>query len=58
MNEFILYINTLKTIIDRFYEKETVFYSDGEWYSRRHGHSITQEELVKWVLDLTQPEED
>ena len=54
MEEFLLYIQTIKTIIDRHYEKETVFYDNGKWYSRYHGCNITPQELANWVLELTE----
>jgi hypothetical protein len=54
MNELKLYIETLKTIIDVYYEKEVVFYEDGKWYSRCHSRYITPEELTGWVIELIQ----
>lgn len=60
MNEFLLYINTLKKIIDRFYERETVYYhlEEGEWYSREHCRVISNEELVDWVLELSDEDDE
>jgi len=54
MQEFKLYIDTLKRIIDNFYEKEIVFYDEFEckWYSRIHCKNITPEELTEWALEL------
>lgn len=52
MKEFQLYINTIKSIIDTFHEKETVFYNDGEWYSREHCRNLSSEELTGWALSL------
>lgn len=56
MEEFKLYIETLKSIIDRHYWKEYVFYNDdGTWYSREHCRNLTPQELTDWVLKLTEP---
>jgi hypothetical protein len=51
--EYLIYTKTLKEIIDRHYEKETVFYEDGVWYSRHHGRNITAEELSGFALEIT-----
>lgn len=58
MNEFMLYINTLKSIVDRHYEREEVFYNNGQWYSRYHSRDITQEELVEWVMEITERDKE
>lgn len=57
MQELYLYAKVLKEIIDRHYEKETVFYDMGEWYSRYHSRNLTLDELVKWVLEISDKEE-
>jgi hypothetical protein len=53
----LLYVNAMKTIIDTNYEKEMVFYDDGDWYSRHHCRNITDEELIEWVIEITEPKE-
>lgn len=58
MNEFLLYIGTLKEIINRYYGKDTVFYTEGVWYSKYHSGEITQEQLAEWVLEITSPKEE
>jgi len=58
MSELLLYIKTLKEIIDTHYEKGTVFYEEGEWYSREHSHHITPKELTDWVLKIVYPKID
>jgi len=55
MQELLLYIETLKALIDTYYEKETVFYDEGKWYSREHCRNITPEELTDWVKDILFP---
>jgi hypothetical protein len=57
MKELLLYINTLKQIIDSYYEKEVVFYNieSGTWYSREHSREISHEELTNWAWDLVWP---
>lgn len=57
MQELLLYINTLKEIIDSYHEREIVFYNieSGTWYSREHSREISHDELVKWVWDLILP---
>lgn len=55
MEEFLLYIETLKHIIDTDYGKEAVFYEEGKWYSREHCRNISPEELTEWVLRIVEP---
>lgn len=57
MHEFMIYVNIIKTILDRDYGKEVVFYNDGEWYSRDHSKIITLEELKEYILKVTDKEE-
>jgi hypothetical protein len=38
--------------------KETVFYDDQGWYSREHCRNISNEELINWVLEITEEEID
>lgn len=53
MEEFKLYIETLKLIIDRYFQKPMVFYNDdGTWYSREHCRNISPKELTDWILGL------
>lgn len=54
MNELLAYINMIKKLIDNDSEKETVFYNDGEWYSRSHSRNISLKELEEWVLSISQ----
>ena len=52
--EWSLYVETLREIINRHYEKEMVFYDDlGRWYSRYHSDYITPDQLAEFVLELT-----
>lgn len=53
MNELMGYVSGLKSIIDNHYEKETVFYNDGEWYSRYHSKNISYQELIEWAKEIT-----
>ena len=57
MEEFKLYIETLKEMIDKHYDKEMVFYSDLGWYSREHCRNITPQEMCEWVLELNKKED-
>jgi len=58
MKELLLYITTIKEIIDRHYGKGIVFYEEGVgWYSRYHSEYITDEKLVEWLLEITQTNE-
>lgn len=55
MKELLAYTELIKTIIDRYYFKEVVFYNDGEWYSREHSRHITVEELSEWLEEIVKP---
>lgn len=57
MKELLKYVDIIKDIINYHYEKEVVFYNNGEWYSREHSRNITLEELAIWVQELTYHEE-
>jgi hypothetical protein len=57
MHELMTYVNIIKTILDRDYGKEVVFYDDGDWYSRDHCRNITLEELKEYILKVTDKEE-
>lgn len=57
LEEFKLYINTLKEMVDKHYDKEMIFYDDLGWYSREHGRNITPQELCDWVLELNKEED-
>jgi len=57
MKEKLLYVEILRSIINRYYEKEMVFYDNGEWYSREHCKNISIEELKIWILKITSLEE-
>ena len=50
-----LYAETLKGIIDDYYEQEMLFYhrEDGAWYSREHSRNLTPEEVCEWVKEIT-----
>lgn len=50
MKEFQFYIDLIKELIDSNNLKGTVYYSDGEWYSREHSRNITLEELKEMTL--------
>lgn len=50
MKEFQFYIDLIKELIDSNNLKGTVYYNDGEWYSREHSRNITLEELKAMVL--------
>jgi hypothetical protein len=52
MEELLLYIHTLKQIVDENYGKECVFYHDGMWYSRDHSRDITPQELCDYVIRI------
>ncbi|MCE5220197.1 MAG: hypothetical protein LLF98_02720 [Clostridium sp.] len=52
MKELLLYIQTLKQIVDENYGKECVFYDEGEWYSREHSRHITPQELCDYVISI------
>ena len=58
MKELMLYVELIREIVRRCYEKEMLFYENGEWYSRRHGRYITHDELSEWMLSITILEED
>jgi chromosome segregation ATPase len=51
MNELIVYVNALKTIADRYYGKEVIFYDSGDWYSRDHCRNLTPEEVATYVIE-------
>jgi hypothetical protein len=53
MEELLFYINLIRQIVCREYEKEILFYNDGEWYSREHCRNITLDELKEFVLETT-----
>lgn len=53
MQELLTYINMIKRILDRHYEKEIVFYDNGSWYSREHCREISLEELEDFLLEVT-----
>jgi hypothetical protein len=57
MNELMAYVNMIKKVLDRDYEKEVVFYDTGEWYSRDHSRVISLEELEQYLLKVTDREE-
>jgi len=56
--EKLAYVKILTDIITRFYEKEMVFYNEGEWYSREHSRNITIAELEEWIIRITASDED
>ena len=56
MEELLLYINTLKKIIDKHYEKEVIFYEEGKWWSREHSKYISPKEVTEWALELINPD--
>lgn len=56
MNELLAYVDIIKSILERDYGKEVVFYNNGEWYSRDHCRYLTLEELKEYVLDVTDKE--
>ena len=51
-----MYISIIKSVLDRAYGKEVVFYDSGEWYSRDHCRNISLEELKKYLLEVTEPD--
>lgn len=53
--EKMLYVETIKAILDRNYGKEVVFYDEGEWYSRDHSRNINLDELQEYILKVTDP---
>lgn len=57
MNELMAYVDMIKTVLDRDYGKEVVFYDEGEWYSREHSRKISFEELSAYLLKVTDRQE-
>jgi len=55
MQELLLYIETLKALIDTYHEKETVFYNERKGYYRTHCSNYTPEELTDWVKEILFP---
>jgi len=53
MEELLHYVSILRNIITNHYEKEMVFYNDGEWYSREHSRNISLKELEDWIMQIT-----
>jgi len=52
-SELLEYVEIIKTILDRSYGKEVVFYEDGRWYSRDHCRYISIDELAEYIYDVT-----
>lgn len=52
MKEFQFYIFLIKELIDTNNLKGTVYYNEGEWYSRQHSRNITLDELKEMVLEI------
>lgn len=45
-------IQSVKCVIDNFYEKETVFWDGEFFYSREHCHEITYDQALEWAKDI------
>ncbi len=54
MKELLKYIELIRKIALREYEKDILFYNDGTWYSREHCKEITLEELEDFILNITE----
>jgi len=52
MKEFQFYIDLIKEFIDTDNLKGTVYYNEGEWYSREHSRVITLVELKEMLLEI------
>ena len=57
MEEKLLYVEILKNIINRYYEKEMVFYYNGKWYFKKHCRNMSTKELMDWIFKITSLEE-
>lgn len=57
--ELLKYIELIREIASREYEKDILFYNEGAWYSREHCREITLDELEDFILRITEkPEYD
>ncbi|MFZ4454260.1 hypothetical protein [Salibacterium aidingense] len=52
MNELLTYVAIVKTIADRIYGKEVIFYDNGQWYSREHSRYISDDEVAELTIGL------
>lgn len=52
MKEFQFYIDLIKELVDTNKLKGTLYYNEGEWYSREHSSAITLGEIKEMVLEI------